>query len=76
VNRQYIERRDRIATELRRRGIEDPNPHGDLWAWYGRWSAGDMPNWASRRAHLSSMYQPIIDRLRSGPSSIGTALFE
>jgi hypothetical protein len=76
VNPQYTSRRDRIAAELRRRGLEDPNPHGDLWAWYGRWSSGDMPSWASRRAHLSEMYQPLIDQIRSGPSATGAAIFE
>jgi hypothetical protein len=76
VNDQYIERRDRIAVELRRRGLEDPNPHRDLWAWYGRWSSGDMPNWASRRAHLSEMYQPLVDQIRSGPSAAGAEIFE
>jgi hypothetical protein len=76
VNQQYIERRDRISRELRRRGIEDPNPHGDLWAWYGRWSAGDMPNWAARRAHLAAMYQGLIDRIRAGPSAVGVHVFE
>lgn len=76
VNPQYIARRDSIAAELRRRELQDPNPHGDLWAWYGRWSSGDMPSWASRRAHLSEMYQPLIDQIRSGPSATGAALFE
>lgn len=51
VNSEYIERRNRIAAELRRRSLADPNPHGDLWAWYGRWSAGDLRGWASRRAY-------------------------
>lgn len=76
VNGQYIERRDRIARELRRRGLDEPNPHGDLWAWYGRWSAGDMGTWASRRAHLSGMYQPLIDQIQAGPSATGAQLFE
>lgn len=76
VNQQYIQRRDRINAELRRRGIEDPNPHGDLWAWYGRWSSGGMGSWASRRAHLSEMYQPLIDQIRNGPSSTGATIFE
>lgn len=76
VNPQYTARRARIAAELRRRGLEDPNPHGDLWDWYGRWSFGDMPSWASRRAHLSEMYQPLIDQIRSGPSATGAELFE
>ncbi|MEK7408677.1 MAG: hypothetical protein AAB225_26725 [Acidobacteriota bacterium] len=76
VNGQYVERRERIATELRRRGIADPNLHDDLWAWYGRWSAGDMPSWQSRRAHLSEMYQPLIDQIRAGPSATGAQVFE
>jgi hypothetical protein len=76
VNPEYIARRDRITAELRKRGLEDPNPHGDLWAWYGRWSSGDMPSWASRRAHLSEVYQPLIEQIRSGPSATGAALFE
>jgi len=76
VNDQYVERRQRIAAELRRRGINDPNPHADLWAWYGRWSAGDMPGWQSRRAHVSGMYQPLIDLIRAGPSSGRAQVFE
>lgn len=74
VNDLYRERRDRIAQELRHRNLADPNPHGDLWAWYGRWSAGDLGSWASRRAHLSEMYQPLIDQIRNNVT--GTRLFE
>jgi hypothetical protein len=76
VNAEYTRRRNRPATELRRRGLPDPNPHGDLWAWYGRWSAGDMPDWRSRRLHLGEMYLPLIDQIRAGPSAIGAQLFE
>jgi hypothetical protein len=76
VNGQYMERRERITTELRRRGIADPNLHDDLWSWYGRWSAGDMSSWQSRREHLSEMYQPLIDRIRAGPSGTGAQVFE
>lgn len=65
VNRQYTDRRNLIAEELRRRNLKDPNPHGDLWSWYGRWSSGDLGSWASRRVHLSEMYQPLIDQIRS-----------
>ncbi len=76
VNQEYIQRRDRIGSELRRRGLKDPNSHGDLWAWYGRWSSGDMPSWALRRAHLSEMYQPLIDQIRIGQSATGAEMFE
>ena len=76
VNQQYGHRRQRIADELRLRGLDDPNPHGDLWAWYGRWSAGDMPSWYSRRVHLHAMYQPLIDQIRKGPIVTGAQVFE
>lgn len=76
VNDQYVRRRDQIAQELHRRGLEDPNPHGDLWAWYGRWSTGDMPSWASRRAHLSEMYQPLFDQVRADPTATGAQVFD
>jgi hypothetical protein len=76
VNHEYTERRDRIACELRRRSLEDPNPHRDLWGWYGRWTAGDMPSWASRRAHLSEMYLPLTDQIKAGPSATGARVFE
>lgn len=42
-NDEYIERRDRIRGALRERNLEDPNTYDDLWAWYGKWSSGDLP---------------------------------
>ena len=65
VNVEYTHRRAEIGDELQRRGLEDPNPHGDLWAWYGRWSSGDMPNWASRRVYVTGLYQGLIDQIRA-----------
>lgn len=44
-------------------GINDPNPYADLWAWYGKWSSGDLPTYQSRRNYISQMYQPLIDSL-------------
>ena len=63
VNTEYTERRGRIRADLTRRGIQDPVPYGDLWAWYGKWSSGDLPSYASRRQCISELIQPIIDRL-------------
>ncbi len=76
VNQAYIERRDRIAGELRRLGLDDPNPHGDLWAWYGRWTAGDMPSWSSRRVYVSNMYQRLLDSIKAGSRTSGALIFE
>lgn len=70
VNQQYINRRKLLAAELRLRKLQDPNPYGDLWAWYGQWSSGDLPSWGSRRAYLSKMYQPLIDQIQSGQTGI------
>jgi len=70
VHDEFMQRRNEIADELRRRGLDDPNPHGDLWAWYGRWSAGDMPNWQSRRAYVGSLYQPLIDQIRNKATNL------
>ena len=35
-----------------------------------------MASWQSRREHLSEMYQPLIDRIRAGPSGTGAQVFE
>ena len=75
-NREYVERRARLAEELRRRGLQDPNPHGDLWIWYGRWSKGDMATYQSRRAYLSDMYMPLVEQIRAGSAGTGARVFE
>lgn len=66
VNPQYIERRSVIRKALSALGLEDPNPYQDLWMWHGKWSSGDLPSYASRRAFISSMYADLIDALSSG----------
>lgn len=53
-----------VDVELRTRGIENPNPYLDLWDWHARWSSGDMPTYQSRRAFLSSIFNPIIKQVR------------
>ena len=60
VNGDYRTRRVMIAGELGGRGIDDPNPYNDLWAWYGKWSSGDLPSYQSRRTYISELYQPLI----------------
>jgi hypothetical protein len=76
VNHQYVQRRARLTTELRGRGLPDPNPHSGLWGWYGRWSVGDLRSWQSRREYLSEMYQPFIDKIKAGPAATGAQVFE
>ncbi len=70
INSDYGARRARIREGLNERGLDDPNPHGDLWSWYGKWSSGDLPTWASRRVYISEMYRPLLDHIQSTtPSS-------
>src|SRR6266568_2385211 len=37
MNDDYIRKRGEIREALRERGLQDPNPYADLWAWYGKW---------------------------------------
>lgn len=55
-----------VAAALGRRGIDNPLPYGNLWDWYGRWTSGDMPTYQSRRAFVSEIFYPLINRLRTG----------
>ena len=68
-NDEYQERRLRIKSELSKLKIDDPNEFFDLWAWYGKWSSGDLPTYQSRREFISDLYQPLLDRLTIGASN-------
>ena len=63
VNQEYINRRQRIRSQLSSYDFEDPNPYSDLWSWHGKWSSGDLFTYASRRQYISELYSPLIDRL-------------
>jgi len=62
AQREYTTRRQQIRGELRRFGLEDPNPHEDLWAWYGYWSQ-HLSSYVSRRTYIRELYQPLLDAL-------------
>lgn len=74
VNDEYQERRQRIRAELADRGLEDPNPYSDLWRWYGKWKDGSLPSYQSRRQYIAELLDPLIDRVREGPTR-GAELF-
>ncbi len=75
VNLEYQERRQRIATTLAELDIPDPNPYSDLWAWYGKWSSGDLPSYNSRRQFISNLYSPLIDALKRGAAPRQSGVF-
>jgi hypothetical protein len=63
VNDQYRQRRLTIKSILLDLGIADPNPFGDLWEWYGKWSDGSLPSYQSRRQYVSALYAPLLETL-------------
>lgn len=62
-NSEYQERRSKIRERLTKLGLEDINPHNDLWHWYGRWSSGDLPTYQSRRVYVANLYCDLLDHL-------------
>lgn len=65
VDNDYQVRRAEIRAGLAEREIEEPNPYDDLWAWYGKWSGGDLPTYQSRRQFISELYAPVLNQLRT-----------
>lgn len=74
-NEEYKVRRERIREALAERNLADPNPHYDLWRWYGKWSSGDLPAYSLRRGYISNMYDPLIEAIRQGHIHVGSDLF-
>lgn len=68
-NQEYKERRILIRDKLQSIGKNDPNPFGDLWDWYGRWSSGDLPSYQSRREYVRALYRDLLEDLAGAPAS-------
>lgn len=71
VNPEYQERHRWIRSRLERLNIRDPNPYTDLWAWYGKWSSGDLPTYQSRRQYITELYATLLEQLHQGTSAPG-----
>ena len=69
VNDTYRDRRSSLRKELGRRGLDDPSPFVDLWAWYNKWSSGDLPSYQSRRVFIAELYDPVIRSVEEGPDA-------
>ena len=66
---EYKERRQLIRARLQSLRKRDPNAFEDLWAWYGRWSSGDLPTYQSRRDYIRTMYRQLLADLAGVPVS-------
>ncbi|AIY13999.1 hypothetical protein [Cellulophaga baltica] len=64
INDEYQRRFATVASALNRLTIENPNAFSDLWQWYARWSAGEMPQYRDRRAFIGEMYGPLLKTLQ------------
>jgi hypothetical protein len=74
VQDEYKNRRRTIASELRRFGLDDPNPFADLWEWYHHWKE-NFPTWAERRRYVASIYRDLEDALdHLGSRRLGAGL--
>lgn len=73
-NSRYQARRREIGAELRRLGLDDPNPHRDLWAWHGHWSQ-QLPTYQSRRDYIREIHAPLLDALEHlGERHLGSGM--
>lgn len=66
VNDYYRARHRKISAELAELGLADPNPHGDLWDWYNKWSA-EFGSYKERRRYVNNLYEPLLQRLIDSP---------
>jgi hypothetical protein len=66
---EYKQRRDDIRGKLQSAGRDDPNPFADLWAWYGRWSSGDLLSYQSRRDYVRNLYRGVLEDLEDGSAA-------
>lgn len=74
VKAVYRKRRARIGQLCQQLGFEDPNPHGELWDWYGRWSSGDLPSYQSRREYVRGLLKPLLDTIDGTGTQLGSDL--
>jgi hypothetical protein len=63
VDATYKREHRALQAVLKRLDIAYPNKHEDLWAWYGRWSQGDMPKWSDRRVYIAELFAPVRQAL-------------
>lgn len=68
VEARYGDAYRRVAEDLRGRNLKNPIPFPSLWDWHGKWSGGNLPSYASRRAFIGDIFNPLTDALLSGPT--------
>lgn len=64
----YIDLYDDLTSRLESFKLENPIPYETLEEWRGKWSSGDLPSYYSRREHVRSLVDPLINYLQEGPT--------
>lgn len=62
INEKYKQVYLDINIALKKLNIENPNPYGDLWEWYEKWST-DFKSYTERRTFISKMYKVLLDTI-------------
>jgi hypothetical protein len=73
VNDEYRNNYYKLSGIFKSLIIENPNPYDDLWKWYGKWSAGDLPSYQSRRIFINDMYSDVLSIINSSPDRQGVS---
>lgn len=76
VNANYKVEYAKLDKWLRALGIETPNQNKDLWEWYGRWSSGDLPSYASRRTFIGELFADVVDLIQKSDESAEEGEYE
>ena len=71
INEKYQKVYSKASKVLDRLKIQNPNPFGDLWEWYGKWSSGEFPKYADRRTFISSMYKNLLKTIEESETGEG-----
>lgn len=58
----YRLRRSAITEALAEQGLENPNPHEDLWSWYRHWKAEEW-SYHERRRYVWDLFDPLVEQV-------------
>lgn len=63
LNDAFVRENAALTASLGRLGIENPNPHRNLWRWKSYY-ASHLPKWRDRRDYLADLFAPVRDALQ------------
>ena len=64
---QYPDLHSDLTDSLAMLGLDNPIPYETLQEWHGKWSSGDLLTYNSRREHVRSLVDPLIESIQRAP---------